>query len=158
MASAASLAGNWMISTFAGSTPYCRRITLSRLTLASVRPTTPMRRPVSWLIFVMAGAAFFPLVLTDGGTHSTTTFLRSVATACAFFGTSRSPLMMARSALPSPSRLALASAPSVRTGRNRPTLFRWVLEAWVRFCAMLGVYVVVWHAVVVRLAGGTPDE
>ena len=40
---------------------------MSRLTLASVRPTTPMRRPASWPIFVMAGAAFLPLVLAAGG-------------------------------------------------------------------------------------------
>ena len=103
MASAASLAGNWTISTLAGSTPYCCRITLSKLTLASVRPTTPMRRPASWTILVIFGAAFLPLTLAAGGTHSTATFLRSVATAWAFFGTSRSPRMMARSALPSAS-------------------------------------------------------
>src|SRR5215213_2677956 len=107
MASAASLAGNWMISTFAGSTPYCCRITLSRLTLAWVRPTTPMRRPASCWIFSILELAFLPF--SGGGTHSTATFLRRVATACAFFGTSRSPRMIARSALPSASAAALGA-------------------------------------------------
>jgi hypothetical protein len=69
---------------------------------------------------VIFGPDFWPL--TGGGTHSTATFLRKVATAWAFFGTSRSPRMMARSALPSASAWALALAPSVCTGRNRTWL------------------------------------
>ena len=72
---------------------------MSKLTLAGVRPITPMRRPASCGILVIFGPDFLPLPFAGGGTHSTATFLRSVATACAFFGTSRSPRMMARSAL-----------------------------------------------------------
>ena len=58
--------------------------------------------------------------LPAGGTHSTATFLRSVATACAFFGTSRSPRMMARSALPSRAVCALAMAPRSAAGAAGP--------------------------------------
>jgi hypothetical protein len=76
-------------------------------------------------------AAFLPLTLAAGGTHSTATFLRSVATACAFLGTSRSPRMMARSALPSPNACALAAAPSVWIGRSRTWLYVWLLKACV---------------------------
>ena len=103
---------------------------MSKLTLAGVRPTTPMRRPASCAILVIFGPAFLPLPFAGGGTHSTATFLRSVATACAFFGTSRSPRMMARSALPSASAWALAVAPSVCIGRKRMWLWAW-LKAWV---------------------------
>src|ERR1700732_1694075 len=74
MASAAQLAGNWTISTLAGSTPYCCRITLSKLTLAWVRPTTPMRCPASCAILVIFGPAFLPLALAGGGTPSTAPF------------------------------------------------------------------------------------
>ncbi len=75
--------------------------------------------------------AFLPLALAyrRRGTQSTATFLRSVATACAFLGTSRSPRMMARSALPSPSSLALVRALSVCVGRSRTWLCCWSLKA-----------------------------
>src|SRR5438876_134738 len=56
-----------MISTLFGSTPYCCRITLSRLTLACVRPTTPILRPESCAILVIFGPAFLPLALTAAG-------------------------------------------------------------------------------------------
>ena len=120
-----------MISTLVGSTPYCCRITFKRLTLAWVRPMTPIRCPASCAIFVIFGPAFLPLTLAAGGTQSTATFLRSVATACAFFGTSRSPRMMARSALPSPNACALATALSVWIGRSRTWLCAWLLNACV---------------------------
>src|SRR3979409_2106415 len=81
-----------------------------------------MRCPESCGIVVIFGPAFLPLPLPAGGTHSTATFLRSVATAWAFFGTSRSPRMMARSALPSASAWALAGALSVCIGRKRTEL------------------------------------
>ena len=45
--------------------------------------------------------------------------------------------MMARSALPSPSRVALAAAPSVCTGRNRTWLLFWLLKACVSACTTL---------------------
>ena len=44
-----------------GSTPYCRRITLSRLTLAAVLPTTPIAGRQVAAIFVIFGPAFLPL-------------------------------------------------------------------------------------------------
>ena len=62
---------------------------MSKLTLAGVRPTTPMRCPASCAILVIFGAAFLPVLLplafAAGGTHSTATFLRSVATALRIF-------------------------------------------------------------------------
>jgi hypothetical protein len=123
-------------STFIGSTPYCVRISFSRLTLAGVRPTTPILRPASCAILVIF-AALRPLPFAEGGTHITTTFLRSTATACAFFGTSRSPRMMARSALPSASVCALALAPSVCTGRSLTWVCCWLLKACASACTTL---------------------
>ena len=164
-ASATSLVANWTIWTLAGSTAYCDRITLRRLTLAGVRPITPILLPASCDIFVIGSGPFgaagseatadfalvvlaflaglalmtgssssssalagLPALLTAAGapfapagvgTQRTATFLRSEATASAFFGMSRSARTIATSALPSPIAAALETAPSVITGRKR---------------------------------------
>ena len=108
-----------------GSTLYCCRTTFSKFTLASGAADNSdamagelcdiLRFPSPWR------RLFLPFGF--GGTHKTATSLRSVATACAFFGTSRSPRMIARSARSSDRAAALAIAPSVSSGCRRICLW-----------------------------------
>jgi len=78
---------DWTISTLFGSTPYCARITLSKLTWPGCVPTTPMR--CRELGFGDLGAGFLALALAAGGTHSTTAFLRSVGHGLGIFSALR---------------------------------------------------------------------
>ena len=140
--SAIWLVANWVTATLSGLTPDSVRITRSKVTLAWVRPITPMRCPArspSSLIFG-AGGFFEPLAASPATDHSTTTFLRRIATDWASAGKSRSPRVTARSVFLAASNALLSAAPSVVIGASRtelPSRAKVCASAWISFWSSL---------------------
>src|SRR4249920_2461408 len=121
--SAVWLVENWLTATFSGSMPDSFRMTRSSLTLASVRPITPTRCPArASSVLTFNADCFLPFVGSPGADHSTTTFLRRMATDSAFSGRFRSPRATARSVLPALNSAMLCCAPSVVIGDSRTGL------------------------------------
>ena len=116
---------NWLIVTLSGLMPDSFRTSRSSVTLACVRPITPTRWPASSsrLLILGVGCFFEPLAGRPEGAHSTTTFLRRMATDSAFAGRFRSPRATARSALPAVNNAMLSAVPSVVTSDSRTALF-----------------------------------
>src|SRR3984885_14087544 len=102
-------------ATLSGLSPDSLKITLSRLILIGVRPSTPMRCPSrSAISLIFALVSFLaPLRGAPEGAHSTTTFLRRIATAPAPLGISSSARPTARSVSPVPRSPRLSTAPAV---------------------------------------------
>ena len=121
--SAIWLVANWVIATLSGLTPDSVRITRSRVTLVLVRPMTPTRCPArSPSLLDLRRRLLFRIPWPAGRqrAHSTTTFLRRMATDWALAGRSRSPRATARSAFLAASSAMLSIAPSVMIGAAGP--------------------------------------
>src|SRR5882672_5213939 len=117
------LVANWVIATLSGLTPDSVRMTRSNTTFAWVRPMTPTWCPARSSIPFIFGSGFLaPLAGAPEGVHSTTTFLRRMATDSALPGISRSPRAMARSAFEAARSAMLSLAPSVVIGVSRTGL------------------------------------
>ncbi len=120
---------NWLIVTLSGLMPDSFRITRSSVTLDCVRPITPTRWPASSsrLLILGVGCFFEPLAGRPEGAHSTTTFLRRMATDSALSGRFRSPRATARSALPAVNQRDALRRPFRRrpaTGRTEAVFAR----------------------------------
>ena len=74
------------------------------------------------LLIFGAGCFFEPFAGSPEGAHSTTTFLRRMATDLALAGRFRSPRATARSVLPAANSAMLSLAPSVVIGDSRTEL------------------------------------
>lgn len=92
------------------------------------------------LLIFGAGCFFEPFAGSPEGAHSTTTFLRRMATNSALVGRFRSPRATARSVLPAANSTMLSLAPSVVIGDSRTELPSWAkvcARTWISFWSSL---------------------
>ena len=92
------------------------------------------------LLIFGAGCFFEPFAGSPEGAHSTTTFLRRMATDSALAGRFRSPRATARSVLPAANSAMLSLAPSVVIGDSRtglPSRAKVCASAWISFWSSL---------------------
>ena len=140
--SAIWLVANCVIATLSGLMPDSVRITRSMVTLACVRPITPTRCPASSSRLLIFGVGVFlePFGAIPDGAHSTTTFLRRMATDSAFAGRFRSPRATARSVFPAVNSAMLSVAPAVVIGASRielPSRAKVCAISWISFWSSL---------------------
>jgi hypothetical protein len=130
---------NCEIATLSGLRPDSLKITLSSVTLTAVRPSTPTRCPSrSAISLIFDLASFLPPLFFGApeGAHSTTTFLRRIATDPVPLGMSSSVRPTARSVSPALRSPRLSTAPAVVTTVSRtglPSVMNVCARAWISF-------------------------